>query len=430
VAELRHRYLELREAIVREDRLGDPRWQALERDVIDADEAIEPVGEPWALEAIRAARPDRRLGRCDGVPAGDELADRVRGAWYGRIAGCVLGKPVEAFLAEPGRYWERLRDHLVKYDAYPPTDYIRESTIVPYWEYLREQNIAPHWFAVEPNWASLRERIAYAPTDDDIRNTIVALRKVQRLGRQFAPDESLLFTTAELRNTASLHRRAPLRNLALGMSYPRAARFMATGRERLLPQISCDLYGFICPGDAEAAAELAWRESAGYASENGLYGGMWIAAAIASAFVESDVEQLLRRGIEQIPATSRLARELLATLEAAERHGDDFDATMADVVRRTGHLHCIDAINNCCIIAAAVMHGGGDYTRTIGLAVAGGFDTDCNGANAGSIAGVLNGRRNIPEPWLAPLNDTVHTMLPGIGPMRISDLAAQTLALI
>ena len=50
-----------------------------------------PFEEPSGLEAIRAARPDG--GRAFAPAAADEK--RILAAWQGRVAGCLLGKPVE-----------------------------------------------------------------------------------------------------------------------------------------------------------------------------------------------------------------------------------------------------------------------------------------------------------------------------------------------
>ena len=51
-----------------------------------------PFDEPSGLEAIRAARPGNRPGP---FPVTGDLRNRILGAWLGRCAGCLLGKPVE-----------------------------------------------------------------------------------------------------------------------------------------------------------------------------------------------------------------------------------------------------------------------------------------------------------------------------------------------
>ena len=58
-------------------------------------------------------------------------------------------------------------------------------------------------------------------------------------------------------------------------------------------------------------------------------------------------------------------------------------------------------------VAAAVLFAGKAFGRAIGLGVQAGFDTDCNGATAGSIMGMLVGKGGIPAQWLEPFHGTV-----------------------
>ena len=67
-----------------------------------------PYDEPSELAAIRAARPEgaRRL---PPSASADALEDKTLGAWLGRAAGCLLGKPCEfpGGRMEPGEDRER-----------------------------------------------------------------------------------------------------------------------------------------------------------------------------------------------------------------------------------------------------------------------------------------------------------------------------------
>ena len=85
---------------------------------------------------------------------------------------------------------------------------------------------------------------------------------------------------------------------------------------------------------------------------------------------------------------------------------------------------------NIAVIASlsflALLYGNGDFEKTICLAVMGGLDTDCNGATAGSIAGVMLGDDRIPSKWTSPLNDTVQSFVAGVGKGSIKDFAERT----
>ena len=66
---------------------------------------------------------------------------------------------------------------------------------------------------------------------------------------------------------------------------------------------------------------------------------------------------------------------------------------------------------------------------TIGLAVEGGWDTDCNGATAARSSARMHGPRSIPAHWTAPLATACATALVGFDGPRVSELARRTLDL-
>ncbi len=93
-------------------------------------------------------------------------------------------------------------------------------------------------------------------------------------------------------------------------------------------------------------------------------------------------------------------------------------------------LNAVHTIPNACLVAMALLHGDGDYTRSVTLAVMGGYDTDCNGATVGSVLGVMLGPAGIPAAWSAPLNDTIQSNLPRQNGLSISGLAERFAALL
>ena len=84
---------------------------------------------------------------------------------------------------------------------------------------------------------------------------------------------------------------------------------------------------------------------------------------------------------------------------------------------------------NLAMVVLALVHGNLDYEKTITTAVMAGMDVDCNGATAGSICGAAIGYERLPQRWIAPLNDTVKTVVASFGQGSISSLAERTLAL-
>jgi ADP-ribosylglycohydrolase len=58
----------------------------------------------------------------------------------------------------------------------------------------------------------------------------------------------------------------------------------------------------------------------------------------------------------------------------------------------------------------------------------GGWDTDCNGATAGSVMGVILGAKALPAKWIAPLHDRISSIVAGFNDVKLSALARRTAA--
>jgi ADP-ribosylglycohydrolase len=82
------------------------------------------------------------------------------------------------------------------------------------------------------------------------------------------------------------------------------------------------------------------------------------------------------------------------------------------------------------ICALALLWGGGDFEKTLGIAVCAGFDTDCNGATTGCVIGMMAGAAKIPEKWKGPLNNKIKSGIDGFSLTEISELAERTLKMI
>src|SRR5260370_32942388 len=148
---------------------------------------------------------------------------------------------------------------------------------------------------------------------------------------------------------------------------------------------------------------------------------MWDAALRAASFVAQASRQALEAALGQVPRQSRLAEALHDVFVIYDR-GLDWEQARDEIEQRYyAKYSFVHTIQNAALVAMALLWGAGDYTRTIGLAVQGGWDTDCNGATAGSAFGVLYGTRELPGPGIDPLHDFIRTSERGSDTSRISD---------
>jgi ADP-ribosylglycohydrolase len=218
-------------------------------------------------------------------------------------------------------------------------------------------------------------------------------------------------------------------NFIKGYNPPQSAVYKNPYREWIGAQIRGDYFGYINPGNPELAAEMAWRDASISHVKNGIYGEMFVAAMLAVAATTGELEKILLGGLAEIPYTSRLYEDVMAIYRAFKNgvsQKECFAMIHDKWDEHSAHDWC-HTISNADIVAASLLYGGGDFAKSICMAVETGFDTDCNGATVGSVLGMARGISAIPEYWKAPINDKLHTTIFGVGTLKISDCAKKTL---
>ena len=362
-----------------------------------------PYVEPSTLDEIRAERPDGPR-RMELKVTEAQMLDRIHGAWLGRAAGCALGKPVEG--------WSKgeIDSYLQFAEALPLDDYFPLVDGYPEGLKLRCPDCT-------------RGRIHYMARDDDLDYTILGLHVLESYGPGFTSHnvaETLLNRLPyHLTYTAE---RTAYRNLVNNLWPPESARHRNPYREWIGAQIRADAWGYAAPGWPEKAAEFAFRDATVSHVKNGIYGEMFVAAMLAAAFVTSDVEEVIKVGLSEIPGNCRLAEAVRDTVEWSKELSD-WEKVWTRINEKYGHYFVMHAINNAALVVMGLMAGQGDYETSIVVAVRGGWDTDCNGATAGSVCGMMLGADALPEKWVGVLNDRLISAVREFSECKISELA-------
>ncbi|WP_241519026.1 ADP-ribosylglycohydrolase family protein [Streptomyces sp. CB03238] len=386
---------------------------------------LHQAGPPSAPASARAPRPAPEGVRAAGAsPRADPppapvavtpgLGARLHAAWLGRAAGCLLGKPVEKLPLSAIRALARATGN------WPLTSWFTAKGVPP-------ALAAAHPWNRRSAATSLAENIDGMPEDDDLNYPLLNLLLLQRYGPGFTTADVARLWLDELpAGRTFTAERVAYRNLLSGLEPPLTATHRNPFREWIGAQIRADVHGWTHPGDPAAAAEQAHRDAALTHTANGVYGAMFTAAVIATAASgTADVHQALAAGLTVVPSDSRLARAVRFGIATAHAH-TGFD-TVADRLHAAyGSYHWVHVVPNTALLAAALTHADGDFALSICRAVSGGWDTDSNGATAGSVAGLLAGHPDrIPDRWTSPLKNrlatSVHTF-DGIGFDTLAEL--------
>lgn len=378
-----------------------------------------PYEEPSDLARIRSARPAHRFQPAK-APIGELLEDKLLGAWLGRSAGCLLGQPVEGWKRE------RLHGFLRETDNYPIRRYMSSDVPEQLAQKYRIVNRAQVYGGEFVNWIN---NVKHMVEDDDMNYTIIGLAILEKYGFDFSPDD---VAEAWLMNLPLLHvctaERVAYRNWVNRIGPPESASYRNVYREWIGAQIRADFFGYANPGHPEKAAEMAWRDASVSHVKNGIYGEMWVAAMLAAAAVTDDIEEIIRAGLSEIPERSRLTEDVRLVLgwrKAGYRWEEALDMIHERYDESHPHHWC-HTNSNAMIVTASLLYGESDLQESIGIAVSAAFDTDCNGATAGSIIGMIRGAKALPESWISPLNNRIKSGVDGFGLVRLSELAERT----
>ena len=376
-----------------------------------------PYNEPDDLESIlRLAAPQPDL-----EPLGlAEYEQRLKGAWFGRCAGVVLGKPLEMG-------YDRLavRKYLESVGAYPLDDWVPARS--------EKLGITLRTDCVP----STRGNVQFMQSDDDIHYTICALLLAEQKGLDFTCVdvgnnllENIPYNWLWVADNQAYYHMVNLSpNKTKEENVSQIPLKLNPWRECMDGQLKCDLWGSLTPADPRLGAKYAHRLSSFSLVKNGIYGGMYVSGCISAALSRNPTpEKIIRGGLSVIPENSRLA-EAVRNVMKWHSQEKDWIAVCDKIYANYGHWYFAAAINNLCWVTLAVLHGGLDYTRTITTAVMCGTDTDCNSGTAASIVGAAVGYDHLDPHWVEPLHDTVKSGVAGFGTGSISELVQRTLAL-
>ena len=372
--------------------------------------------EPSDLETIRANSRARELKNAPDTIAEAVLLDKIHGGWLARAAGCLLGKPVE----KTGRVG--IREILQSNGHWPLSDYFTARGV-------SDTLLSKYPWNRHGGPESLKENISCMPEDDDMNYPIVNLIVAEQSGPAFGSEHvaDVWLHTLPVMSTFTAERVAYTNLLQLVPS-SECAIHGNPYREWIGAQIRADLWGWIACGNPRLASEYSWRDAHLSHTRNGIYGEMFFASAIAEAAIASNIEGILETALKVVPSKSRFAKAVTTAVTIAQQY-PDWENVVDRLYAEYGHLFWVHTINNAALVVAALIHGKGDFERTICSVVMGGWDADCNGATAGSILGTMMGRSSLPAKWIDPLNNQLRSSVMGYDHSAFDQLARRTASL-
>ncbi len=381
-----------------------------------------PYQEPNDLNTIHQLRPACTQDVLTMYRNEQEIRDKIYGAIYGRMLGCILGKPLEMSM----NLYD-IRAYLEGANAWPLTDFVpsySQSQKTP----LRRDCIA-----------STQGFVQYVQPDDDINYTVLGLKVLEEFGTTFRTQDIAYLWREHIPygwNWGPEHTRHCLltglwwnhdNQLPEGKEWEDILALFNDGEELIGAMIRADTFGLVNPGRTKNAAAMAWRDGRLTHAKTGLYAEMWVAATIAATFHTQSPVKAIELGIEQIPENSRYAACLREALAWSIEESDWYKVWQR-IDEKWGYLGFNGTFNESATIINSLVHsvdssGNLDFEKAICTQVMQGWDCDSTGATTGCIVGALIGYHNMPQKWLTPIHDTFYTTVAGETETRISAFA-------
>ena len=284
----------------------------------------------------------------------DLLADKIQGGLLGQILGNLNGLP-----------------HELKYNDAPGN--------------------------VESYFPALPEG---AHTDDDTDIEWIYVIEMQKSGSLFVPYPRIAELWSRHVNTHIWCANEYARLLmSLGIEPP------LTGRIALNPwssfnisgQFVCEAFGLIAPCMPQAASRLGLHYTHVSIDGEPAQATQLFDTMIATAFIEADADRIVAAGQTALDRKSVLSAVVSDVRQWYADNPADWRKTWHAIHRRYARHGGMRDFNgselNTAAIVGSLLYGQGDFVETVRLAFNFGWDADCNAATAGTIVGVMKGRK-------------------------------------
>jgi len=205
-------------------------------------------------------------------------------------------------------------------------------------------------------------------------------------------------------------------NILNGMKAPESGHWLNNPHADDIDfQIEADFSGLMAPGMPNTAVQIG--DPIGHIMNygDGWYGGAYVGAMYALAFVSSDVNYVVNEGLKVIPAQSTFHQCISDVIKWHQQFPNDWKRNWFEIQRKwADEVGCpdgvfrsfdIDAKINSAYIVLGLLYGKGDFTKTMEISTRAGQDSDCNPASAGGILGTILGYDKIPAYWKQGLKE-------------------------
>ena len=307
----------------------------------------------------------------------DVLKDKIKGGWAGQTIGVTFGAPVE-----------------FRYNGTMINPYHK----IPWYDGL------------------IKKSMTDAPgIYDDLYMDLTFVEVMEKEGLD-APVSSHARAFANAGYDLWHANQAARYNILNGIDAPRSGFWKDNPHADCIDyQIESDFAGLMSPGMPNTASEISDRIGHIMNYGNGWYGGVFMGAMYAQAFISNDIQLVVQEGLKTIPEKSTFHECIKDVIRWHKQYPNDWQQTWFEIQKKwTEDVGCpdgifapfnIDATVNAAYVVLGLLYGNGDFTKTMEITTRCGQDADCNPSSAGGILGTMLGYDQIPAYWKMGLSE-------------------------
>jgi len=223
-------------------------------------------------------------------------------------------------------------------------------------------------------------------------------------------------------------------NLMLGLLPPLSGEYENYWKNSNGAWIRSEIWACVTPGCPDVAIRYAVEDAmVDHGMSEGTYGEMFTAAVESAAFVVDDIFDLIKIGLSKIPQNCRVAQSVRTAVECFHKN-QTWKEARERIVKENRDLGWFQAPGNIAFTIIGLLWGGGDFKKSMTIAINCGDDTDCTGATCGALMGIMGGTAAIPEDWRKYIGDSIVTIAINRGdawgmPQTCTELTNRVMAL-
>ncbi len=174
-------------------------------------------------------------------------------------------------------------------------------------------------------------------------------------------------------------------------------------------QIESDFAGLMSPGMPNTASAISDKIGHIMNYGDGWYGGVYVAAMYTLAFTSDDINYVVNKALETVPAQSEFYQCIRDVIAWHKKYPGNWKQAWLGVQEKWANdIGCpegvfapfnIDAKVNAAYAVMGLLYGGGDFTKSLEISTRCGQDADCNPSTVGGILGAILGYNKIPAYW-------------------------------